>query len=147
MTRAVLIALCLIPGLLLAGPAAAQAGWRVIEIPRTGEPSAEEQGAGDLPRTRGAMLQDLAGTLGAVHYFVVSCEGRGNQYWRERMMALLDAEARDRYLRAAMIQAFNDQYRQRERAFPDCSAEARDARGKAAAHGLMLSEALAEPYW
>jgi uncharacterized protein (TIGR02301 family) len=136
MRRALLIMLILI-GLAQAGPALAQ--WRVVEVPgESGTP---------LPRGRSGMLQDLAGALGAVHYFTVACEGRGSQYWRERMMALLEAEtAADRRLRDAMIQTFNDQYRERERAFPDCSAEARAARGDAALRGQTLSEALAEPY-
>ena len=41
------------------------------------------------------MIALLAGALGAVHYFAVACEGRGSQYWRERMMALLEAECED----------------------------------------------------
>src|SRR5690606_31573032 len=91
----------------LAGAAAAQqGGWRVIEVPQT---QAERDAAAGPPRSRAAMLQELAGTFGAVHYFTVACDGRDNQYWRERMIALIEAEASDRYLRAAMIEAFNDQ--------------------------------------
>ncbi len=128
---AILAAACM---LALAAPAAAQ--WRVLQAPSSG----------DAPRGRAGMLHELAGTLGAVHYLAVVCEGRGNQYWRERMMTLLDAEAADRFLRAAMIEAFNDQYRASERAFPSCSGAARTAQRESAERGLFLAEALGAPY-
>lgn len=138
MRPAFLILLVLLPAL----PAAAQqSGWRVVEVPEVrGERDAEGG------QSRGAMLQELAGTIGAVHYFSVVCDGRDNQYWRQRMIALIEAEAADRYLRTAMIEAFNDQYRERERAFPDCSPEARTARREAAERGGALSAALGQPY-
>lgn len=147
MRRAALSAVLLA---LAAAPASAQ--WRVIQAPQeargaAGVPADAVLAGVSMTSSRAAMLQELAGTLGAVHYFTVACEGRGNQYWRDRMIALVEAEAPvDRRLRAAMIQAFNDQYRERERAYPTCSPEARTARSENALRGQVLSEALAEPF-
>lgn len=143
-------ALSLLLFALAAAPASAQ--WRVVQAPQGPQgPGVSADAvlgeAGPLPRSRTAMLQELAAALGAVHYFTVACDGRGNQYWRDRMIALVEAEAPgDPRLRAAMIQTFNDQYRERERAFADCSPDARSARTEAALRGQTLSEALAEPY-
>ena len=134
---ATLTGLAIVGICLTSAPARAQ--WRIVETPGWADASPQ--------RSRAGMLQELAGALGAVHYFTVACEGRGSQYWRDRMMALLEAEtASDRRLRDAMIQTFNDQYRERERAFPDCSGEALAAQSEAALRGQTLSEALAEPY-
>lgn len=129
----------------LPGAAPAQQSWRVIQVPQT---QGERDAGGDsaMPGSRAAMLRDLAGVIGAVHYFTVACEGRGSQYWRDRMIAVIEAEGADRHLRAAMIEAFNDQYRERERAFPGCSPDARTARGEAAERGAALSAALGQPY-
>jgi uncharacterized protein (TIGR02301 family) len=135
---------------LLAAPAQSQ-GWRTIQAqPIQAELEAAPDGpgpAGAVSGSRNALLQELAGAIGAVHYFTVLCDGRGNQYWRDRMIALVEAEAPvEGRLRAAMIETFNDQYRERENGFSECSAAARAERSEAAARGQALSEALATPY-
>lgn len=150
--RAVTLAAAL-AGLLAAPAAQAQAGRRVFTIPPGREAPAPDYQepprpyVQSVPRGRGGLLTELAGTMGAIHYLAVACDGRQNQYWRERMIAVLETETGgDRYLRGAMVDAFNDQYRERERRFPQCSPEARADRQEAALRGQTLAEQLAEPY-
>ena len=90
----------------------------------------------------------LAGSLGGAHAARVTCNGRGDQFWRKYMQELLALEAPSRdALHRAMVDAFNNTF-SRERATHNvCNQDAINAEGVHAAEGRRLSDRLAEHYF
>jgi uncharacterized protein (TIGR02301 family) len=117
---------------------------------------AQAQSAGPAPRKieGSAPLQtyetDLGGlskVLGAAHYIRILCQGRGDQFWRQRMAAVMALEGPPGTPRRVMMsQNFNVGYRETEERFSTCSPEAQAAEGQFKTQGIRYSQALAARY-
>lgn len=90
-------------------------------------------------------LNSLARTLGESHALRQLCKGAGDQYWRERMKALLVAEQPDVALQDSLESAFNAGYDSRQKQFKACSADSRQAESQVAAKGQALARKLSHP--
>ena len=117
------LAVFLSAALILAGPALAQ--------PR--------------PPTERQLLADLARTLGESHALRQLCRGATDQYWRERMKALVVAEQPEPQFQDALEAAFNAGYETRQRQFTACSAASRQAESQVSAKGQTLARRLSKP--
>ena len=89
-------------------------------------------------------LAALAQVLGQSHALRQACAGPGDQYWRARMMRLMDVERPQEAWRAELTAAFNAGYASRRRMFPVCTPMARRAEITAAARGRALAGRLAQ---
>ncbi|MGD2132803.1 MAG: TIGR02301 family protein [Maricaulaceae bacterium] len=92
------------------------------------------------------VVAPVARVLGGAHHLRRLCD-RDDYTWREQMEALiaLEAEGDDRRSRR-LIDAFNDGYREQERLYSRCNAEARRAEIELAADGKRLAEAIQDRY-
>lgn len=95
---------------------------------------------------RSDLLLSLSRTLGGVHYLRVVCEGRDEQYWRERMIELMELESGGYRLRESMITAFNEGYYDAERQHPQCAGDIEAAQARLSAEGQRLAKQLGDPY-
>lgn len=95
---------------------------------------------------RSSLLLSLSRTLGGVHYLRVVCEGRDEQYWRERMIELMELESGGYRLREAMITAFNEGYYDEEQRHPQCGGDLQAAKNRLSAEGQRLAKQLGDPY-
>jgi uncharacterized protein (TIGR02301 family) len=93
---------------------------------------------------QGEILTKLAEVLGQSHALRQACAGVGDQYWRARMMRLMDLERPKGPLEGELKAAFNDGYASRRRMFPVCTPATRRAEMTAAARGRALAQALAQ---
>jgi uncharacterized protein (TIGR02301 family) len=100
----------------------------------TAAPAAAQQ-----PQDRGAALVALAEVLGQSHALRQACAGPSDQYWRARMMRLMDVEQPDERLGARLTDAFNSGYASRRALFRACTPAARRAEAAAAARGRVLT--------
>ena len=89
------------------------------------------------------MLLDLAHTIGEAHAIRQACEGPQDQFWRTRMMSLLEAEEADYALSERLRGAFNNGYLERQYAHPACNRLAREAEAEVSAKGQVLARRLA----
>ncbi len=96
------------------------------------------------PAGRQALI-DLAFVLGQSHALRQACQGAADQYWRSRMLRLIDVEAPDEALQTRLIQSFATGFDGARASFPDCSRAARQEASKAALRGRTLSDTLATP--
>ncbi len=91
-------------------------------------------------------LERLAEIIGGAHQIRQLCD-RGDQVWREQMLALIEIEARDDDRRQRrLIDAFNAGFRAQEQQRGRCNAEARRAESELAAEGRRLAEDLRDRY-
>ena len=71
-----------------------------------------------------AEKRDLAGILGEIHYIRTTCNGNGDQYWRNFMRDFLALEASSDSRRASYVTAFNRGYRKQDKRVKGrCSAK------------------------
>jgi uncharacterized protein (TIGR02301 family) len=98
------------------------------------------------PAERAATLTALAETLGQSHALRQACAGPGDQYWRARMMRLIEVEKPEQALEARLTEAFNAGYAQRRSLFRACSPAARRAEAQSAARGRNLAAQLSRVY-
>lgn len=91
------------------------------------------------------LLLDLAHTIGEAHAIRQVCEGPQDQFWRGRMLSLLDNEHPDYAFSERLRGAFNTGYVERQQAHPVCNRLAREAEGEVAARGQALARRLAPP--
>lgn len=89
-------------------------------------------------------LIELAGVLGESHALRQACEGPEDQYWRARMLRLLEVEAPAPELLADLKGAFNDGYADLRAAFTACTPRSRQAEAAAAARGRALARRLTQ---
>jgi uncharacterized protein (TIGR02301 family) len=108
--------ICLSALTLLASPAAAQE--------RT---PAERQG-----------LIDLAYILGESHALRQACEGPEDQFWRLRMLRMVQAEQPDAALDKRVKEAFNTGFVAGQTSFPSCTPLSRREESRIAARGRAL---------
>lgn len=125
MPRATLLAICL-----CLAPALAAAQTRP---PLTETPQSRRQQYGDE-------LKQLAQVLGGAHYLRVLCVGRGDQSWRQFMVAMLDREGGQR--RTDLVDAFNAGYRDSELRFPACTPAAQGYETELKSQGMRLADTL-----
>ncbi len=101
-----------------------------------------------VPQARDAQQQgiliELAGVLGESHALRQACAGREDQYWRARMMRLLEVEQAPAAVERALTSAFNNGYESRRRSYPVCTPTARRAEAAAAARGRSLARRLSQ---
>ena len=90
-------------------------------------------------------MVDLAYVLGESHALRQACDGSDDQYWRARMLELLDAEAPDQALKARLGKAFNTGFAAGQAAFPTCDVKSRAEAARIAQRGRTLADKLATP--
>ena len=90
-------------------------------------------------------LVDLAYVLGQSHALRQTCEGQADQFWRGRMVGLIQAEQPDLGLDRRLKEAFNAGFDAAQTAYPSCSAQSRRAEAQAAEHGRSLAQGLTQP--
>lgn len=126
---------------LLATPALAQAPAQ------SAAPPVRKIEGGSPLQTYETDLGGLSKVLGAAHYIRILCQGRGDQFWRQRMAAVMALEGPPGTPRRVMMsQNFNVGYRETEERFSTCSADAQAAELQFKAQGIRYSQALAARY-
>lgn len=95
---------------------------------------------------RGATLVALAEVLGQSHALRQACAGPSDQYWRARMMRLMDVEQPDERLMERLTEAFNTSFFSRRALFKTCTPATRRAEAAAAARGRALTGGLSRTY-
>ncbi|MEL6474491.1 MAG: TIGR02301 family protein [Pseudomonadota bacterium] len=101
------------------------------------------------PRTQDFMRDaiQLATLLGKVHAVRITCNGRGDQYWRNHMRDLLNTEAPGQSsFRSTLAKAFNDSYSRESARRPICDTATAAAEAQYAAEGAEIAERLAVHY-
>ncbi|HWW25923.1 MAG TPA: TIGR02301 family protein [Caulobacter sp.] len=94
------------------------------------------------PAERQALL-DLAFTLGESHALRQVCEGAGDQYWRARMMRLVEVEKADQAFDAQLRDRFNTGFAAGQGQFTQCGEASLRAEQQAAVKGRTLAARLA----
>jgi uncharacterized protein (TIGR02301 family) len=89
------------------------------------------------------LLLELARTIGEAHAIRQVCEGPQDQFWRTRMLSLLEAEAPGFDLAERLRSAFNTGFLERQYAHPACNRLAREAEAEVSARGQALARRLA----
>lgn len=89
-------------------------------------------------------LVDLAYVLGESHALRQACLGAEDQFWRTRMIKLVDAEQPDAALDRRLKEAFNTGYASRQSEFPECTGAARRAEVATLNKGQNLAGQLAK---
>ena len=88
------------------------------------------------------VLVDLAYVLGEAHALRQLCAGPSDQFWRDRMLKMMDAESTDRAFEQRLRETFNTGYIARQAQFTQCSPQSRDAETRVAAQGQILAKRL-----
>lgn len=118
----------------------AVAALAVAALMAAGAAQAQDRG----PAARQAAV-DLAYVLGESHALRQACNGPDDQYWRDRMQAMIDAEQPDGPTKVRMAEAFNTGFAAGQSGFPDCDAAARAEAARIAARGAVLARRLGSP--
>ena len=90
-------------------------------------------------------LTDLAYVLGQSHALRQACQGATDQFWRGRMVKLIEAETPDPAFNTRLNNAFNAGFSSAQAQYPACGPDSRHAEAAAAAHGQVLASSLAKP--
>jgi len=88
-------------------------------------------------------LSELAYVLGESHALRQACAGSGDQYWRNRMIRMVEAEQSDGDLDREIKEGFNAGFSARRAEFPRCGPGVRRAQAAVAGRGADLSARLA----
>jgi len=99
--------------------------------------------AQDRNPTERQTLLDLAFTLGESHALRQVCEGSGDQYWRARMMRLVEVEKADQAFDAQLRDRFNTGFAAGQGEFTECGEASLRAERQAAVKGRTLAARLA----
>jgi uncharacterized protein (TIGR02301 family) len=99
--------------------------------------------AQDRPPAVRQNLVDLAYVLGEAHALRQVCEGVQDQYWRQRMVRLMDTEQPDATMERRLRESFNTGFATRQGEFPTCTPAAQTAEAAAMRRGRGLAERLA----
>ena len=100
--------------------------------------------AQDRTPTQRQTLTDLAYVLGQSHALRQACQGAMDQYWRGRMLKMVDAETPDPAFETRLHNAFNAGFSSAQAQYPACGPDSRRAEAAAAAHGQALASSLAK---
>ncbi|HEY3697564.1 TIGR02301 family protein [Phenylobacterium sp.] len=114
--------------------------FAVISLFLLAAPAAAEAPPADHRET----LAALAEVLGQSHALRQACAGPDDQYWRARMMRLMEVERPQGDWKAELTGAFNAGYTSRRRLFPVCTPASRRAEMTAAARGRGLAGKLTQ---
>ena len=87
-------------------------------------------------------LVDLSYVLGESHALRQACAGAEDQFWRLRMLRMVQAEQPDAALDKRLKEAFNTGFVAGQTGFPSCTPQSRVAEAKAAAQGRILAATL-----
>lgn len=87
-------------------------------------------------------LVDLAYVLGEAHGLRQLCAGSNDQYWRARMLKMLEAESADSAFEQRLRETFNSGFVSRQSQFIRCSPESREEEARVAAHGRNVARRL-----
>jgi uncharacterized protein (TIGR02301 family) len=101
--------------------------------------------AQDRTPTQRQTLTDLAYVLGQSHALRQACQGQNDQFWRGRMLKMVEAEAPDPAFNTRLNNAFNAGFSSAQAQYPACGPDSRRAEAAAAAHGQALASSLAKP--
>lgn len=88
------------------------------------------------------VIVDLAYVLGEAHSLRQLCAGPADQFWRNRMLKVIETESADRAFEQRLRETFNTGYISRQAQFTHCSAQSRDAETRVAARGQDLARRL-----
>ena len=88
-------------------------------------------------------LLKLSEAMGSMAFLRVLCTGAEEPVWRERMSALMDAEARSSARRERLAAAYNRGYRSYALVYRNCTESAQEALVRLAREGEALSRTLA----
>jgi uncharacterized protein (TIGR02301 family) len=88
-------------------------------------------------------LADLAYVLGEAHALRQACQGPDDQYWRQRMVRLVQTEQPDAGFERHLREEFNTGFAIRQSQFPACTPASRRAESVAMVRGRALAERLA----
>jgi uncharacterized protein (TIGR02301 family) len=97
----------------------------------------------DRPPSDRQLLLELAHTIGEAHAIRQVCEGPQDQFWRGRMLSMLEAEDADFAFSERLRAAFNNGFLERQYAHPACNRLTREAESEVAARGQALARRLA----
>ena len=89
-------------------------------------------------------LAELAFVLGESHALRQACSGTGDQYWRNRMIRMVDAEQPEPSLDRQIKDGFNAGFIARRSQLPVCAPAVARAQTAVAARGRVLSARLAK---
>jgi len=89
-------------------------------------------------------LVDLAYVLGEAHALRQACQGEDDQYWRTRMIRMVDTEQPDAALDRRLKESFNTGFASRQGEFPTCTGATRRAEIATAARGQSLAAQLSQ---
>jgi uncharacterized protein (TIGR02301 family) len=89
-------------------------------------------------------LVDLAYVLGEAHALRQACQGQDDQFWRLRMIRLVDTEQPDAALDRRLKESFNAGFASRQSEYPACTPASRRAQAQVAIHGQQLAAGLAK---
>jgi uncharacterized protein (TIGR02301 family) len=101
--------------------------------------------AQDRPPAQRQTLTDLAYVLGQSHALRQACVGPTDQFWRGRMLRMVDAESPDPAFNTRLNNAFNAGFSSAQAQYPTCGADSRKAEAATAARGQALAASLAKP--
>ncbi|ADG08839.1 TIGR02301 family protein [Caulobacter segnis] len=100
--------------------------------------------AQDRPADQRQRLLELAYALGESHALRQACEGEGDQYWRARMMRLVQVERPGPTLETQLRERFNAGFVALRGQYPACDEASRKAEAQAARHGQALALKLSQ---
>jgi uncharacterized protein (TIGR02301 family) len=89
-------------------------------------------------------LVDLAYAMGESHALRQVCNGETDQFWRDRMMQLSEAEIPDAALDSRLKQSFNSGFAARHTQFTECGIESRKLELSVARKGQAIAGRLAK---
>ena len=90
------------------------------------------------------ILVDLSRVIGEAHALRQICDGPEDQFWRSRMMSMLETEDADFAFAERLRNAFNTGFVSRKAEHLSCSAATREAEAAVSAKGQALARALAQ---
>lgn len=100
--------------------------------------------AQDRPADQRQRLLELAYALGESHALRQVCEGEGDQFWRARMMRLVQVERPGPALETQLRERFNAGFVARRGQYPACDEASHKAEALAARHGQALALKLSQ---
>ena len=91
-------------------------------------------------------LNELAETLGSVHYLTNLCTEEKSNRWRDEMADLLSTERPDPIRRSRLVASFNRGYRSFASVYVSCTDQARSAADQFLARGAALAAEIENRY-
>jgi uncharacterized protein (TIGR02301 family) len=106
-------------------------------------PQALAQSQDRTPAVRQSLV-DLAYVLGEAHALRQACQGADDQFWRTRMIRMVDTEQPDAALDRRLKESFNTGFASRQGEFPTCTGATLRAEIATAARGQSLAAQLSQ---